>query len=208
MTPTGPAYFAHVPKCGGSSVEDYIAKRGVSIGLIDRKHHERPVHWSASSPQHMSADVVKHFFSKNFFTHKFAIVRDPIARFISAFEWQKAEGSIDEGVEILHFVHNFAWSDAEAHNRYDEHFRPQTYFIPPKTTLFRLEDGLEAVTRFVDGILQLDTPPPATPKSLKAKRPKPTLDGAARHMLHEVYAKDYKAIKAIGAENSSQVQHP
>ena len=83
-------YFSHIPKCGGSSVENFLAQFSDSIVFLDSKFLARKNTWSSSSPQHIDGLSLNRLFKdKNFFDFYFAIVRDPISRYKSAFMFQK-----------------------------------------------------------------------------------------------------------------------
>ena len=49
-------YYAHVPKCGGSSVEAYLRTRFGSLAFLNTRYLDLPeqARWTRSSPQHMA----------------------------------------------------------------------------------------------------------------------------------------------------------
>ena len=48
-------HFAHIPKCGGTSVEEYAEEIGLSVAFKSRGQLATPVEgrWSVSTPQHI-----------------------------------------------------------------------------------------------------------------------------------------------------------
>ena len=75
-------YFAHVPKCGGSAVEDYLLARFGAVSFLDKNFFAQPasLHWTRSSAQHISADALVRLFPADFFDASFAVVRHPVDR--------------------------------------------------------------------------------------------------------------------------------
>ena len=84
-------YFSHIPKCAGSSIEDYFSTFSeCSILFLDRDFYTSSLrHWTKSSPQHIPGNVVERLFDNKFFSCYFAIIRDPIDRFKSSFKFQE-----------------------------------------------------------------------------------------------------------------------
>ena len=154
-------YFAHIPKCAGSSIEDYLAAipQG-KLAFVDRAHEDRPFarRWSLTSPQHVPAEAMSRFFPSGFFDAAFTVVREPLARMRSAFLFQKyvhetigPQTSLDSFVktELARRYADTAWCDG--------HFLPQSSFLPDNMTLrlFRLEDdGLAQVITYLAEIIQ------------------------------------------------------
>ena len=38
-------FFAHVPKCGGQSVEDYLSRRFGPLAFLNNDYYARPIAW-------------------------------------------------------------------------------------------------------------------------------------------------------------------
>ena len=83
-------YFAHVPKCGGSSVERYLRARFGALAFVDSRHLDRPaaLRWSRSSPQHLALSDFRRLVPSEWISSSFAVVRHPQNRLISAFRFQ------------------------------------------------------------------------------------------------------------------------
>ncbi|KIC18761.1 MULTISPECIES: sulfotransferase family 2 domain-containing protein [unclassified Leisingera] len=131
--------FVHIPKTGGSTVEEVLKAAGAPQAL---KYHKR-LGYSNATPQHMHWEVIRHWIPQVFYDYAFAVVRHPLARLVSEYHWRKA---ITENRELPDFD---TWANRQM-NRYpkdnyilDNHIRPQSEFLGPKVEAFRLEDGLD-----------------------------------------------------------------
>lgn len=127
-------HFAHIPKCGGTSVERYLQSlNGVSVAFLDELYVARPPrqHWNISSPQHVDGESIGRLFPKDFFTAFFTIVRDPMTRLESAYRFQRLrERSIgDETFD--HFVKTRLRDNYMTKGWVDNHFYPQSGFFHP-----------------------------------------------------------------------------
>lgn len=147
-------YYAHVPKCAGSSVEDYMRDRFGPLAFLDRAYlslaeRER---WSKSSPQHIDWGAATRLFPDGFFTASFAVVRHPVSRAVSAYQFQQSEGTVPAGQGLSAWL--TAALAAEAPNPYfaDGHVRPQVDFLPPDAHIFHLEHGLDALIPYFDAL--------------------------------------------------------
>ncbi|MEE3047904.1 MAG: sulfotransferase family 2 domain-containing protein [Pseudomonadota bacterium] len=151
-------YFAHIPKCGGSSVEHYLRAVCDSVVFIDNDFFSRTPDrlWHRGSPQHMDGATAERFFGDpGFFDLRFAVVRHPVSRFISAFYFQRdtlvqlpATLSLDDFVTELYRN----GLDAQPPGWCDHHFLPMHRFLFAGTEfrVFRLEDGLSKVAEWFE----------------------------------------------------------
>lgn len=147
--------FAHVPRCAGSAVEDYLAARFGPIGFLDRSYLLIPPaeRWSISSPQHLPAEAFDRLIPSSWIAHCFAIVRHPEDRLVSVFRFQRdIQRTIDPGTIFEDWVARLPEQRENFPYALDNHTRPADDIIPEAATVFRLEDGLEAVVRWLDGI--------------------------------------------------------
>ena len=130
--------FVHIPKTGGSTVEEVLKAAGAAQAL---KYHKR-LGYSKSTPQHMTWDITRHWVPRDFYDFAFTVVRNPVARMASEYRWR--------GTVSATALPDFdAWANKHmslhAQNPYllDNHIRPQADFTGPRVRIFRLEDGLE-----------------------------------------------------------------
>ena len=167
------AHYIHIPKCGGSSIEDYLTKIDDSkVAFLDRGFAtlERP--WSNSSPQHIDGTSCERLFPADFFDSTFVVVRNPLDRFWSAFNHKRLKTvDIDEDQCPDEFVQNELQWRAFQRGWMDNHFLPQCEFIPHGIhfTYFKLENGLDRVKTFIDQTLVGDDLPTTMPHVEQAR---------------------------------------
>ncbi len=141
-------YYAHVPKCAGTSVEEYLFRNSDSVSFLDRDFFaEGYIPWSTSSPQHIDgASLGRLFPDAAFFDDYFTVVRNPVKRFISAFKFNKYIARKRElrKLDINKFVSEFLNADTVVRGFLDNHFLPSCEFLIPerKFSVFRMEEGL------------------------------------------------------------------
>ncbi|MEM7544185.1 MAG: sulfotransferase family 2 domain-containing protein [Pseudomonadota bacterium] len=140
-------YFAHVPRCGGTSVEDAVTAGGAAQSFLDRRFHDRgPKPWTRTSPQHALAADIAHLFPGDFFDLTFAIVRHPFARFVSAFNFNRENSVLPAETHPKTFIEELAARGDGMAGTYDNHFVPASDFVPKGAHIFLLESGLDVVS--------------------------------------------------------------
>lgn len=118
-------HFAHVPRTGGRSIIQAAVHNGWSVERFiesDRRVIKSHLFYSEISG---TADRLV----------SFAVVRDPVDRFISATKYLGRCQSQSDVVDLLH--HQDAYPDVE-----ERHFHPQGLFISEHTILFKYETEL------------------------------------------------------------------
>lgn len=200
-------YFVHIPKCGGSSVEDYLNQIvGLQMAFLDREYLGRDKPWCNSSPQHVVADQLDCLFPKLFFDGAFAVVRHPFSRFLSAFHHNKyllKKNAIPEAQSVDSFIKEMLEPNYLREGWFDNHFFPQTGFIPNGISyqFFRLEDGLEDVKSHIDNqiigrSLALEMPHSNKAAEVTGEMPRTTeLSHWAMEALMRLYAVDFLIFK-------------
>ena len=145
--------FLHIPKCGGSSVEDFFKLNGFTIDFFSPNTKSYIKHFKCT-PQHMHSSMLEEIFKLKSFDYIFAIVRNPIKRIISEYLWQVslpiAQNGIDDWykkVRKLYKINNFYA---------DNHLRPASEFIIQNTNIFKLEKGLDLAIDSINRCLDLD----------------------------------------------------
>lgn len=148
-------YFCHIPKCGGSSVEQYLdlVSNG-NIGFLDPNHttHAEGSVWSSSSPQHIDGISLGRLFPKGIIDEYVVVTRNPFDRFVSAYKFQKYKENELVFDDVNGFIESLSLLKINKLGWADNHFLPQFRFIDPRvnTTHFKLEDGLDRVKSFLD----------------------------------------------------------
>lgn len=197
--------FAHVPRCGGTSVEKYLYARFGKLGFLDRQHNQIPSteRWSNTSPQHLEAAALDRLIPSEWVVHRFALVRHPEDRVISAFCFQRdIEGAIPHATDFHAWIADLPARCAADPHYLDNHLRPASELIPRGTTIFGLENGMEAVVTWLDGIDGTQRGPRRIEKfNAYAARldhvkqdpgPLPEITPRAREIIAEMYAADFE----------------
>ena len=119
-------YFAHVPKCGGSSVEAYLKARFGSLAFLNARFLSAPEshRWTKSSPQHITLDALTGLVPADWITSSFAVVRHPVKRLISAFHFQiENERTVSRQLSIDDWFEDWLEKARETPFLYDNHLR-------------------------------------------------------------------------------------
>ncbi|SNS75950.1 sulfotransferase family 2 domain-containing protein [Tropicimonas sediminicola] len=207
--------FVHIPKAGGTSVEAYMRSKG-TLSF----HNSRTLPGFATTPQHFHAELMEGLFAPDFFDARFAVLRDPLARLVSEFRWRAKVpdpkyarfGLRDlsrRGKFLIHGRKLFLTFDewvAHVFKLYPKdpfvcgnHIRPQHEFLSGGEALFRLEDGLGPVFRWLDAATGTDASP--EPERLKpAGFPYPEISDATDRAVREFYAEDYALLARLSAD--------
>ncbi len=194
-------YFSHIPKCGGTSVENFLKViTGSGLAFLDRDFYKRPgLPWSISSPQHITGSQLFKLFPVGFFDEFFTVTRHPIARFCSAFIFQKYYvRTISQEIDINEFVARLDEYQALIPGRFDNHFLPQIRFLYPGASYraFKLEAGLDSIKTYIGSLFDIDVSDIPMPHSLK--RPGELgsdveiLTDHSREIIRKVYKKDFE----------------
>lgn len=146
--------FCHIPRTGGTYIENYAANLGFKVGFLDPHH----IHASdekrlaKSSPQHFIASDYSCLFPNNFFDATFAVVRHPVSRFISAYKFQKYhQRTLSHNLSIDSLAEALQGGFSLRGENFDNHFMPQHLFLYPfeGCKVFKFEDGLVPVTKYL-----------------------------------------------------------
>jgi len=153
-------HFAHIPKCAGSSIEQYVRSiKGAELAFVDSNYVANPAKepWNCSSPQHIDGVSFSRLFPKTYFDAFFAVIREPFSRLESAYKFQlMQEKTINESVSLDQFVKEKLRHNCQKAGWMDNHFLPQVDFLYPKTAyqIFRLEgNGMNLAKKFIDNTL-------------------------------------------------------
>ncbi|OYX43840.1 MAG: hypothetical protein B7Z02_07750 [Rhodobacterales bacterium 32-67-9] len=193
-------YYAHVPKCGGSSVEAYLKARFGTLGFLDTRFLDTPeaFRWTKSSPQHLPHAAFSRLIPEDWIASSFAVVRHPVKRLVSAFQYQvEVEGTVAPLWSIDEWFDDWLKRAEGEPFLYDNHLCPQSAIVPAGATVFRLEDGLDAIVPHLDALAGNADGPRAIPAenvrkkgmSPDAERLKPSVETLAR--IAEFYAEDF-----------------
>ena len=200
--------FIHIPKSAGSTIEDNIINNGISLTHLIRKNST-----SVISPQHYTRnDYIKEFGVK-YFDHSFAIIRDPVERFVSAFTFNSHKISIFKSLN--NFINDLKSNNFYV-NKFDNHFVPSSEFILNDTKLFYLDEQIiENIKTYLEKILErklyfknmfinkgTDLKYSSNYfktiiKRLLIRKPKSLLNPEIRSKIKDLYRDDYNLIENI-----------
>ncbi|SFI09703.1 sulfotransferase family 2 domain-containing protein [Albimonas pacifica] len=169
-------YFAHVPKCAGISVETYLEARFGPLAMLDNGFNPRPRNrrWTSSSAQHVAVADRDTLFPADWFASAFAVVRNPVSRFASAYNFNALRLNwMPPGMSPLEWLEEHVAFEPICPFYNDNHLRPQSALVPQGARVFKLEDGLEAIPPWLDEITGETAP------ELSIPRTNEILDGAS-----------------------------
>ena len=190
-------FFAHVPKCAGTSVEHYLRERFGGLAFYDNFHTQTPLstRWNNTSPQHIDTASFYKLIPENWIASSFAVVRHPVKRVISAFHFQaEVEGKLSENQSIDDWL--AAWIATADTNGflYDNHLRRQTELVPVGARVFYLEHGLGSVVAHLDSLAgNADGPRSILADNTRKAGHKPalSLSDASLALIADYYAADF-----------------
>lgn len=146
-------YYAHVPKCGGSSIAYYAADRFGTLAFHEQRYRTRPEaeRWTRTSPQHVDVLTMERLLPPSMFDAIFAVVRHPVQRLISIYHFQvEIELSIPADMDFSSWLAELRPNDPDQPFAYDNHACPMTQIVPDGATVFHLEHGLDALVGWFD----------------------------------------------------------
>lgn len=153
--------FIHVPKCGGSSIEEWAKVNGFTV-LLEMRGLP-PQEALLASPQHLTMNQLKSIVSFDNIDYIFIFVRNPVNRIKSEYCWSNRENLKRKTRKFPFFpskeitsstatdpksIENWLVKVFDEYQRnpfiMDNHIRPASDFIGgewDKIDFFRLEDG-------------------------------------------------------------------
>lgn len=149
-------FFCHIPKSGGTSIYTMLRQKGYNLSFVNGGWKSSKNKWSKTSPQHIVTNDLEILNIINLIDISFALVRNPIERFVSAFTHNKIGGSIPFYKSMNSFLKDLKNADDDFHYKYDNHFRPSTDFLLDNTYTFKLEENFEGLDLFFEEISGLN----------------------------------------------------
>lgn len=198
---SGLVYYAHVPKCGGSSVRNYLRERFGPLGFQDLGHMTRPEaqRWTRSSPQHVDVQTLERLIPPDFFAARFAVVRHPVGRAVSTYHFQlEVERTIPTGTGFSDWLARIEAERARDPFAYDNHTRPMTEIVPAGSRIFHIEHGLDPLVDWLDSLAGEASGPRAIPPEntrgahVKVASAPVTPSGEDLRQIERLYAGDFR----------------
>ena len=134
-------FFAHVPKTGGTYIEDLFRQNGYERHFWDGYPHRLGL---TCSPQHYHAAFFAPLLDLDGMDFGFMTVRNPVDRLLS--EYRHQAKTIKDGSAIAPltvWLENMATAMWVTPLMMDNHMRPQVDFYHPTLEIFRQEDGFD-----------------------------------------------------------------
>lgn len=185
-------YFAHIPKAGGSSVENALKVDGVKRAMMLSKAKNVATDYGRCTPQHIHADVYKSFFPKDFLDYAFTVVRNPYGRIASEYKMKVLDGN-ESGLPSDWILDSIKRYKQFTFTR-DNHIRPQVQFLATHIEQFRLEEGLDKPIAAAFRALGLPEPT-SVPHARKGSAAKLKITEEALERIQRFYRRDFKKLK-------------
>ncbi|OYW48588.1 MAG: hypothetical protein B7Z31_14945 [Rhodobacterales bacterium 12-65-15] len=188
-----------MPIFGGTSVENYLTERFGPLAFNEHQRHLTPdrFRWSVESANHIPVAQLDRLFPPGWFASSFATVRHPLPRLVSAFFfWRDFMKRIPLSAEFNAWFQKAAAELDTAPYRYGAHLLPQTGLVPEAARVFRLEDGLDSIVPYLDGMAGnrdgSRTIPSRNVGRWRAEESAPQPTQATLDLLARVYAADFE----------------
>ena len=151
-------FHVHIPKTGGTMLENFFASIGLrSYGAGPEYMFVRP--YLKSPPNHYDMKILEQLFIFEKL-YSFAIIRDPIKRFYSQYQWARSNKCTGHAYFERMTFEEFVIDSFEKYSSNEyymaNYIKPQHHFISEKVNrIFKVEDGLENAIRTVFNDLQI-----------------------------------------------------
>jgi hypothetical protein len=143
--------FIHVPKTGGTAIEDYFRNIGLA-SFYDPQSYRQIRPYLKLPPAHFDYEMCDRLFHLGRF-YSFAIVRNPLHRMISEYKWAIHKTNLPDHVKKYSFSEFVEYAQAkyqEDENFLAGHLKPQHRFTGVKISkVFKYERGLSNIIKEV-----------------------------------------------------------
>lgn len=185
-------FFAHVPKVGGSSVEDYLIRRfGAPMSIITRRDRNKLSKRELITPAtHLSAFELLELLPSDL-AYCFAVVRDPVKRLQSQYRFQTGVSRMSRlGFSTwLRVMFAAARIDPRV---YQNHIRPQSDLVPQEADVFYLENGFDDMIAAIDNATGTTAPEVEVGHLLKGQHRAMPVSRQDAELIANFYETDYK----------------
>lgn len=184
--------FVHVPKTAGTSVYTYFKTQGWKVEDFDRRYRSNK--FRVCPPQHYHREILELLYKFDRISGILQFTRDPIDRLVSEYFYRNKKNS-SLFSQQKHFER---WWRAVRSDfsrdpfTLDNHIRPQSDFLLPKSTIARFEDDLSA--GFFEGYLaKLRQPVHSSefPAENISRRRELTISNEINEEIREFYRDDF-----------------
>lgn len=182
--------FLHIPKAGGTSVEEWLSTLGSESMRMEFKNHGLPC-----VPQHFHGALMSDLFAPGFFDFSFAVSRNPYKRLLSEYNYRMSHRPRRERYLIPEpsfsvWTRYVLWRYAQKPYIYSNHIRPQSEFRIDGTEVFRLEDQIPELTARIAEVCEVP-PMGELPRANRSKARETKIDDATAARIYDFYRADF-----------------
>lgn len=187
--------FIHVPKTGGTSVENALSKLA-PMSMHSRGRKENRLRMGGERQgrgiplQHLHAAPLAALLDPALVDYAFLIVRNPVDRLISEYRHSRELGRPETLFGFSAWLRFSLAVARQVPGFRNNHFRPQSDFACFGAKIFRFEDGLAASVKQVAADLGVEVPP------LSHDRPSQKFEVAVRDgdrsLIRQWYKTDFE----------------
>lgn len=179
-------FFVHIPKTGGTSIEQALEALGTVALRKKAKDTSAPA-------QHFHAEIYRTLVPAAFYDCGFTVCRNPYARLISEYRYQDShEKTKGRGFDdwVTRAFSTYEKNPYVHHN----HIRPQIEFLDPSVEVFRFENGL--LPALSSALSRIGKPAPsALPHEKKFEKSPIFVKAATVKKIQAFYAEDFSALQ-------------
>lgn len=136
--------FIHVPKTGGSTVEELFRSSGYRVLYLDGKMGPGTANYFRKcAPQHMNGKMLEEIFQLDRFDFTFLMARNPLARFKSRYVWSNRKSAKIDPVVGQNWVEKQFREYSTNKFVGGNHVRPQVDFLTPGCDVYHFENGMQ-----------------------------------------------------------------
>ena len=179
--------FVHIPKTGGTSIEDAMTRSGAVVAL---KYGKRFDGFMKTTFQHLDASIYAHVIPPEFYDYAFATVRHPVPRLVSEYFYRRKRGFRAESFD--RWVNDTLSMQPRTPYMMDNHIRPQVDFLTEGVEVFRIEDGIDKPLLRAAAALDLELAETDTHTNRRKRRKTVQWTAATRARAMEFYAADFE----------------
>ena len=179
--------FVHIPKTGGTSVEDAMMRSGAVVAL---KYGKRFEGFMKTTFQHLNAEIYEGAIPADFYDYAFATVRHPVPRLVSEYFYRRKRGF--RAASFDRWVNDALREQTRNQYAMDNHIRPQVDFLTEGVEVFRIEDGIDKPLTKAAEVLGMTLSETDTHTNRRKRKKKVQWTAATRARMLDFYAADFE----------------